>query len=446
VQQPNADSDFFSKWHYALWKAINFGHEMHGSPTDKKTMKAFQRQCHRGFDHAQKLLLELVMENRLNNSITPKEQKYRELLIRKVADSIAYSICGMSPSGLAPWCTQQTPIHIDLQELEFTSKCACKLNSDSKDQFCLIADLTSCIHACDILRIDFREGAQRISTMEVKTGPKNDELYKSLMDGVGKRVCQHYLVEKHTVKDLKQMRRMLSQITTNYKCTTKFLRNLQKIPNEMSWYPAYSSRSFAPGISKAIASAMELGAAGVLVDGCLLIGLGYSKDPVEAAANANLIYDGFEKRLDGESEVRRFSPIKDNLDAMVCVPFCVWNLSLDERVLLARREVVMKCGLIGDRFLKLLKENNCSFEFATRKETALYKQQNPGKSPWEWDHRAIKLGNLIVGGHLIQPLSTDLVHPAAMAEIICAKLNESDMDDIESASPNASIVINFEYL
>lgn len=446
VQQPK-NGDFFSKWHYALWKACKFGYEMHGAPTDRKTMGAFQRQCHRGFDHAQKLLLDLVAENRSDCSITRQEQKYRESLIRKIADSIAFTICGTSPSVLQPWCTQSAPVHIDLDELAFTIECASKLNSESRDQFCLIADLTSCIHTCDLLKVDYRNGAkQRIFPVEVKTGSKNAELYKSLNDGIKKGVCQHYFAAKHTPKELKQMGRMLSQITTNYKSTRTFMRNFRKLPTEISWYPTYSRRTFAAGLSQAIESAKKFGTAGILVDGCLLIGLGFSREPTEAQSRANLVYDSLEKSLAEGSDVRRFDPLKDNLGAMVCVPFCLWDVTLDERLLIAKREVVIRCGLIGNRFLRVLNEGGNSFEFATRKETALYKQRNPGKAPWEWDFRAIKLGDNIVSGGLIQPVSTDLVHPAALTETIRAKLNQSDVYDLDCRNPGAHIIVNFEYL
>ncbi len=436
--------DFFSKWEFALWKATKFGHDRAGNPIDRPSLRNFQRQCHNGFDHAQKLLVELVAENRANESITLQSKKYREILIRKVADCIAMSVCGGGPAGVSHWCTQANPVHINLEELSIVSRYVARKNAEDRNQFHLLADLTSCIHTCDILRIDFRKGAKQLVTpMEMKTGRKNAQLYNQFVAGVTRKLCPSNFVSTHSRHEIEQMLRIVKQTTTLYQSTKNFNEAFRNLHTEFNAYPLYSSTTYSKELTEALDIAKEQRQASVIIDRCLFLTVGYDEDQnisqMHALEEMNLLINN----LPVDALVRRFNPLADNLASMVCIPFCIWELRLNDRLLLAKKKLVLECALLIEPFLKMLGATGNDFQLASKKESAILLAQTQRVKPWQWGHRVLKMPDgALLSGELLQPMSTDLVYPRAIIQNIFRRMEPVDNSQ---CLPEPNIRINFEY-
>lgn len=149
---------------------------------DQKHTLQFLKGCHRGFDKAQNALVNLIANIRKDTELTTNEKKFRERLLRKLADNISIYLFGDQSHVIRRLAMHDNPPHLNMDTLFETLKIANNLNSESRKTFALINDLTTFIHVSDITRIDFRERHPVVSFIELKSGNVNRILLEKLGD------------------------------------------------------------------------------------------------------------------------------------------------------------------------------------------------------------------------------------------------------------------------
>jgi len=138
--------------------------------------RRFLSACHRGYAVAQAELVESVKCLRTATDLSRPVKDFRELVLRKVMDAVAFVMLEGQDHALRRLSYMNDPQAIDLHVLEATFEEATRLNAESRLTFALIADLTTSIQVADILRVDLRGPAPSLQLIELKSGAVNSLL------------------------------------------------------------------------------------------------------------------------------------------------------------------------------------------------------------------------------------------------------------------------------
>jgi hypothetical protein len=180
-------SDFYKEYQELLHLALDYGIRntpqgkipLPGSDANSDDVGSFLAACHEGFTKAQNGNVTKLAE--LDKSgINPSERKRHEILLKKIADTIAITMLRGQTHVM-----RRLSLHNDvptiqpdviLDELNEANL----LNNESSQTFALLADLTTFIHIADIMRIDCRKHPYKVSFIELKKGEVNNLLTSQL--------------------------------------------------------------------------------------------------------------------------------------------------------------------------------------------------------------------------------------------------------------------------
>jgi hypothetical protein len=145
---------------------------------DEKHQSEFFKACHHGFEKAQRRIVEMISDLRSDSTLDGGEKEFRELTLRKIIDGMAVLLLQNKSHLVRRFILHDEPPTTELDIIKEALAEASRLNSESRLTFALIADLTTFIHVCDILRMDFRD--RRVSLIELKSGRVNEILLSEL--------------------------------------------------------------------------------------------------------------------------------------------------------------------------------------------------------------------------------------------------------------------------
>lgn len=146
---------------------------------DAKHQREFIRACHQGFEKAQRTVIQMIGQNRVDTTINEAERKRRELILRKVIDGILFTmVAGQT------WVTRRVVLHdsppaIDLKTIAVAQREADRLNAEDRMSFAVLADLSTFVHVCDIVR-GFPLEKHKLHFLELKEGRVNELLEEKL--------------------------------------------------------------------------------------------------------------------------------------------------------------------------------------------------------------------------------------------------------------------------
>lgn len=165
-------------------------------PIDNKSKKIFISECHKGFNKAQNLIIDVLINYENDLELNKKNLKqyrsirdeqnvdetnnlirtieYRKYLIRKLADSIAWQLIGGQNYIARRLYLGESPPTLSTSNYSSVRDTANFLNSKCTLDFALVSDLTSFIQIGDI----FLRKQNEFHIIEVKEGPKNTEAIK----------------------------------------------------------------------------------------------------------------------------------------------------------------------------------------------------------------------------------------------------------------------------
>ena len=402
--------------------------------------RKFISACHRGYEKAQSSIVNVIIENSNNTSISNDLKIHRELTLRKIIDALAFVLMRLEIYVARRLCYHDKPPQINFSVLKNTLNYVDKLNRESRQTFALIADLTTFIHVTDVIRIDFRKfRSERVSFIELKTGKVNDMLllqldnYKPTLESL-ELIKSDPLINK---KYLPQAERMLRQ-----KIRLEQIHHVLKTDEGMDikGYPVKLSKetsqivTYDELIDELCDEAMKNGGASGTVQNCLHVGVGYSDDSQKAQDNAlmgvkysiyqikkEILYDFDEiksellKFISPNELYKTFDILKANLITIPCRPFTLWGIKPHHLLNLVAQKLIILVAFDITSFIWLGRSNGFDVGLSSRKEATKFAQEVGSKHVPRWGGRGIRVatdkGNMIIGSGTITRFLCSLEAP-----------------------------------
>lgn len=454
--------DFLVEYERVLERALSYGATnvpltgFRDKGIDWKAPKKFIPACHRGWEKVQDRIIDLLQQISCDRSLDEEETLYRQLLLRKIVDTIAYTMLGGKIYVMRRIAIHGTILPIDLKVIKETQRMANRNNHESRLTFSLIADLTTFIHVCDLLKIDFREGHRRLSLIELKDGRVNEMLLSQL---------ERYALEDESLDRIKDD----NNIETNHKQqATRMLR--QKIRLDQVHTILKDDRGIDPEVripinvvgdakgnmieeenyGQFLAELIEssrkdrYGVSSGMINYCLHLGIGYSSD--KDVARRNAIYAvSYSMKKQLKNPMMEFTEIRNklltlvtekdmviagnlfevNLHSLPVIPFLLWPISRHSLFDLMKRSLVVMFIFDLSGFFLMGKQLRVDLELSTRREADLTKKRIGIKNVVTFGNRLVKYtvgGQSVTLASLVQRFFTNLSRPAQFLSL-CRESN-----------------------
>jgi len=411
---------------------------------DARTKKRFLSECHRGYERAQNLIINWLEELKNDTSLTSDEKLFRELILRKVSDSMAVVMLQMRKYVIRRLSLHDSIPKVDLAVVREAQKSANKMNNESRQTFALLADLTTFIHVSDIVRIDYRGVKPTLKLIELKSGKVNDMLLEHLENYEPTKESMTNLLSTSTLdeKHKKQAKRMLQQ-TIRLANIDQILKTDQGTDNA-SETKIYLSKDvieeeyFEEFIDELCDKAKENGYASGTVSSCLHFGVGYSPESTLARKNAlsalefamqsnfvnattdlEEIYEQVIQVINKKELFKVYDLLLANLSAPGCRPFPLWLINRSHLELLLTKNMYIFVAFDVASFIYLARKFGLEGSFTTRKEAHRIAEKIGSVNTPTWSHRVLELktknGKVIrIMSGTISRFINDLLIPSIM--------------------------------
>lgn len=379
--------------------------------------KKFISACHIGYQKAQDRVISLLQQNADDKSLDAEEKLYRELLLRKIIDTLAFIFLGGQIHIIRRLSIHDRVIPVDLKIIKYNQEIANGFNMKSHLTFSLLADLTTFIQLFDILKVDFRPGYKRLSFIELKTGKVNEILLNEL---------EKYELKEESIKKIKTDKK----IKTEYKKqATRILR--QKIRLERLNEIIKTDKGIDPKLKKQIslignnieeetydAILMELidsaksdkdGMSSGMVNFCLHFGVGYSSDKNIAKESAisgakYSLWKVLQEPPKGLTEIRNellnkiseedlyvfCNLFKTNIYSLPVKPFLLWGITHEDKFNLMKDTLSIFVLFDLSAFFWLGKKFGIDMHLSSRREADLAKKEFGAGNVLTFGNRIVK--------------------------------------------------------
>lgn len=407
---------------------------------DKTHWRKFLQSCHRGYEKAQSRVVELIGRIETDSAIAVEERAEQELLLRKIIDGIAVALFMGKSHMLRRLVFHRRPPKVSVTTLKETLEAATRLNSQSRLTFALVADLTTFIHVCDIVRIDFREDERRVSLIELKSGRVNEMLMSHLerYEPTEEAIAQiandplipapgHRSQAQRMLRQKMRLAQVQEVISTDSGTDIKTKRPIKLSQDEVT------GTVYDKFLNDLLDQAHNNGASAGVVNYCVHIGVGYSDDPESASRRASKAVDfavktHLSKPPDGflsvlaettnlipdDELVKGSELLASNLAAM-SRPFTHWGISKENLMDFAKGKLIVFSAFDVSSFIWLARDCGLDMRFSSRAEAARLTQDIGSAEIATWGNRALCWGvrdsMSFVGSGLISRFINDLTNP-----------------------------------
>lgn len=407
--------------------------------TYDRTFRDFIGACHRGYERAQRAVLQELAKIRSDTALSDDEKRYRELVLRRVIDGIAFVMLQQRHHVVRRLVLRNTPAFPEFSELERNVKEAERMNSESRQTFALAADLSTFIHVADIMRIDFRPSHKSIQFIELKTGKVNEVLIDKLaefkpLDSELRRLSTSDVEPRHQ----RQAQRMLRQ-RIRLKKTIDVLRTDRGVDIQSGLPlllkgPTRDLDSYDEVLDRLFDQAMKVEACAITIDGCLHLGVGHASTADQAQSHAitavrRAVSMRRQDASKGYAEARKSvtsvldeeksyfvqNVFLNNLHGLTCRPFPLYSVNEAHLGSLVRGTLVLYgCfDLIG--FFELCAKLRKKIRLTSRKEAAQYQQKGLMSELVSFERRLVEIGasrgSYVMGRGMLARFFLDLVPP-----------------------------------
>jgi hypothetical protein len=414
---------------------------------DNARMRRFIGACHRGYQKAQDRVIGLLQELANDSSLSLEDRLYKELVLRRLIDGIAFTILEMESHVSRRLVLHDSPPSLDLATIRAAQAEANRLNNESRLTFALVADLTTFIHVADLLRIDFRHPPARLSLIELKTGRVNSMLLEQLKNYEPEPSAIDRL--RHA-KDIdsryhKQAERMLAQRIR--------LRQIQEIISHDEGIdihlkspiklvgPTTPLLSYDHDLDELCDEAMADGTAAGSIQFCLHLGIAHDEDlelariraqqaatlaaihtAKEGPAELSSIRREVEQMLRPGQWLKAWTHLNANLREMSDTPFVLWHINPAHKASLVAQRLAVTTIFDLASFIFLERQLGLIAELMTRKETEEETRDLPRRSILRWGNRALCLhapgeARVIMGAGIMTRMINDLSSPAHVLQV-----------------------------
>lgn len=416
-------ADFYAQFDKVERAAFHYGSNAvplrtkPGEPfADQAHYRKFITACHRGFSIAQNTVLEMLIANAADSTLSDEEKERRELLLRKVIDGILYTMVRMQT-----WITRRIVLHDEPPALDFAAiaqakKLVDEMNTQDRMTFAALADLTTFVHIGDAVQVDRKDGGSRLRFIEIKEGAVNELLTEQL---------QHYPVNTESLAQIKQdpainpshqrqaVRMMRQRIRMEQ--ATEVLETDQgtdikwNIPIRMN-HEMINEVSYRRQFNDSCVSAIESGAAVFTVNYCLhfaatMNSIKQSRLAAQQGARLALLesmkkavpalQEYYRKNAEPDGLQKKAFPLLDvihsNLHAVPVTPFFCWNL--DDRVVRAivRDQIHICCCFDLPAMFFVMEKSGLRGVLSTRSEAMkVFGKFGKGAAP-DFEGRIVKI-------------------------------------------------------
>ncbi|HEC65306.1 MAG TPA: hypothetical protein ENI23_08430 [bacterium] len=452
--------DFLVEYERVLERALSYGATnvpltgFRDRGINWKPPKKFIPACHRGWEKVQNRIIDLLQQISCDKSLDKEEKVYRQLLLRKIVDTMANTMLGGKTYVLRRIAIHGAIPPIDLKVIKETQRIANRDNHESRLTFSLIADLTTFVHVCDLLKIDFRQGHRGLSLIELKDGRVNEILLSQM---------ERYPLEDESLDRLKDD----NNIRPNHKQqATRILR--QKIRLDQVHTILRDDKGIDPEIKMPIAvvgdakgnsieeenygqflaeliessKKEKCGVSSGMINCCLHLGVGYSSDTNVARRKA-IYAASYSMKKQLKNPMMEFTEIRNrlltlvtekdmviagnlfevNLHSLPVIPFLLWPIPRHSLFDLMKRSLVVMFIFDLPGFFLMGKQLGVDLELSTRSEADSIKKRIGV-------HNVVTFGNRMVTyavgdqsvklASLIPRFFTNLSRPAQFLSL-CAK-------------------------
>jgi len=407
--------------------------------------KRFIQACHRGYEKAQSRTLEVIRQIGSNPTISDGEKDHWQLLLRKIIDGIVTALFRGESHVLRRLIFHPKPPKVSLEVAKEALIRANALNAESRLTFALVADLTTVVHVCDIVRVDFRD-QRKVSLIELKSGKVNEmllaqlEAYTLTEDSINRIAASPLIVEpKHRLQAQRILRQKLRLLQIHEVLATDSGIDIQ------SKHPIRLSREEVQGsfydklMNDLLNEAREAGMAAGVVNYCVHIGVGFSERPrialrratdaLRFAISTHLAKPpaGFAdvfaetKSLVADHELFKTSELlSSNLVAMNVRTFTLWGIDIENLMSFVKGDLVVLSAFDVSAFMWLARRSGLNLRWSTRREAAEQAQKFGSINLPTWDNRALtwnvgEVKNFVFSG-LVSRLINDLSNPLPFLE------------------------------
>ena len=285
---------------YALSHGIKSRKSINPLTCSKEDYNKFIAKCHEGFDLAQDMIVNQFLEiqgEKRNYGVELKDARRkkdkttaylceanivyltnRELILRKVADAIAWQMWGLQRWNLRRLYLGKQMPYLDSANIDSIISATKEINKEPLS-FGLIADITSFIQIGDILAVDRSKESAEIHLIEMKAGEMNLKVMEFL-ESFDKIQCPripYFFAQEHGKAALEQALRVtkqqmkaaqVMQIVKTGKGKDPYFDRDIVIPDEI-----FEEDDYDETLARLIEKCRINGAACDVVDDCLFLGV-----------------------------------------------------------------------------------------------------------------------------------------------------------------------------
>ncbi|MCX9133826.1 hypothetical protein OKS68_15230 [Aeromonas veronii] len=363
-----------------LWDRITTPHEL---KSNEELREQLYSAAHQGMMSAQDDIISIIQnDEKLNPS--------KELLLRGIADSIAWQILGYQLAHAKRFYksnVQPDLYNSNFESVVFASRESLKYKPNAVS---LISDLTSFIQIGDLLEYAPKKG---LTIIEVKEGSMNTKIC-NFMQSYMQSPCDqalHIFTQKEGEQASKQLQRMLRQ-ASRMSYVTSVLRTGNGIDPDTNTEikipePYFIIENWDEELNNSLEKSHDNGWAIEVIDNCLFLGA-YASDNMKISGH--IIFNLWFDKMGATPECPRARLI-DCMHIPLALP--IFNRRIPDTykfdLLFGRKQVCM--GICIDSFLNECQKDGLLVRFATRKEQGYFDQS--GNRPYRHKGKAIFIGN-----------------------------------------------------
>jgi hypothetical protein len=403
-------------------------------PSDPRSVspevwKKFRRACHKGYDSAQREIVDMLKTNAVD-SISNEDRYYREMLIRKVADAIAFSITGNSMHIIKRLCFHDRIPKLQMDNLDRYLREANRINAENRDKFTLISDLTTFVHVADLITIDLSKTPRSVQFIELKEGRINAHIaeivqeYELSEDSVDKVEIDPRLINKHQKK---QATRVLRQSLRLSQAETAIEKDegidIATGMNVRHSAHVYEKDCYDHILREICGTALAVGLEAATINYCLHLGVGWTTELASSACKYALLktredYSAIALAAEEAKKTIAVAPLVTmydlvyfNMSAAAAYPLTLWDLSFEDRRRIAERKLIVYAAIDLPAFIRFAQSLDIELSWSSRKQTAKHEQLAGKRNVKSWDNRQLKFDQLFIGPGTWSRMLAELMTP-----------------------------------
>ncbi len=371
---------------------------------DSAIAEKFTTQVHKGFYFAQERVIDLLQkvineQKKAKSDIAAARRNrdkaaeralqakrdtahYQECILRRVIDTIVWTLCSFELSTIRRLYMEQEPIDITDSNLNSELSFLASYKQSHPAGFALISDLSMIVQVGDVITKDISEG---MGIIELKEGRTNKRVFEILHE-YGENHCDHYLasvLSEEGKKVSEQFFRSVKQMHKEMLAVNIINEGQGEDPQSGKQVTVVESTlelaTFNPVFMDVIKRASKKGIASQTIQGCLTIVAFDTTHPTVSNAitsDSPLDRPSKSKKRKEEDTTIQSMDLRQTLISPTTRPLFLCPLPENYLVDIAMERIVVQFHLNIPLWIQMFEQHGFTVRMLGRKETARIKQQS----------------------------------------------------------------------